>query len=47
MTISDPEADLLHRYGPHYMDPYPEEKRITKHDVKAYSIAPWVRERCQ
>ncbi len=47
MTISDPEADLLHRYGPHYMEPYPEEKRITKHDVKAYTIAPWVRERCQ
>ncbi|MGM9594488.1 MAG: phosphorylcholine transferase LicD [Candidatus Onthomonas sp.] len=45
MTIGDPEADLLHRYGPHYMDPYPEEKRITKHDVKAYQISPEVRER--
>ncbi len=47
MTISDYESDLLHRYGPHYMDPYPEEKRITKHDVKSYSIEPWVMERCQ
>lgn len=47
MTISDPEADLIHRYGPHYMEPYPEEKRITKHDVKEYEIEPWVWERCQ
>ena len=45
MTISDPELDLLHRYGPHYMDPYPEEKRITKHDVKSYEISPEVRAR--
>ena len=45
MTIGQPEQDLVHRYGPHYMDPYPEEKRITKHDVKSYSISPEVRER--
>lgn len=45
MTISQPEQDLLHRYGPHYMDPYPEEKRITKHDVKSYEISPEVRAR--
>lgn len=45
MTISDPEANLLSRYGPHYMDPYPEEKRITKHDVKSYQISPEVRQR--
>lgn len=45
MTIGNPEADLLHRYGPHYMDPYPEEKRVTKHDVKSYTISPEVRER--
>lgn len=45
MTFSGIEADLLHRYGPHYMDPYPEEKRITKHDVKSYEIEPWVMER--
>ncbi len=45
MTIGEPEQDLLHRYGPHYMDPYPEEKRITKHDVKSYEISPEVRAR--
>lgn len=45
MTISDPHADLLHRYGPHYMEPYPEEKRITKHDVASYEISPEVRAR--
>lgn len=45
MTISDPVADLNHRYGPHWSDPYPEEKRITKHDVKSYEISPEVRER--
>ena len=45
MTINNPAADLLHRYGPHYMDPYPEEKRRTKHDVKTYEIEPWVLER--
>lgn len=45
MTISDPHADLVHRYGPRYMEPYPEEKRITKHDVKSYEISPEVRAR--
>ena len=45
MTISQPEQDLLHRYGPHYMEPYPEEKRVTKHDVKAYIISEEVRKR--
>ncbi len=45
MTISDPNADLIHRYGPHYMDPYPEEKRVTKHDIKSYNIEDWVWER--
>lgn len=45
MTISDPEADLIHRYGPHWHDPYPEEKRVTKHNVKSYYISPQVRER--
>ena len=45
MTISDPHADLLHRYGPRYMEPYPEEKRVTKHDVKSYEISPEVRAR--
>lgn len=45
MTIGDPIKDLEHRYGPHWHEPYPEEKRITKHDVKGYEIEPWVMER--
>lgn len=45
MTISDPIADLNHRYGPDWAKPYPEEKRITKHDVKSYEISPEVRQR--
>ena len=45
MTISEPEKDLIHRYGLHWHDPYPEEKRITKHDVKSYTISDEVRKR--
>lgn len=45
MTISEPEAYLDYQYGPHWHEPYPEEKRITKHDVKGYEIEPWVLER--
>ncbi|MBQ3177159.1 MAG: LicD family protein [Clostridia bacterium] len=45
MTIGEPIQDLEHRYGPHWHDPYPEEKRITKHDVKSYEISPEVRAR--
>ena len=45
MTISDPVSDLNHRYGLRWSEPYPEEKRITKHDVKSYEISPEVRER--
>lgn len=45
MTISHPTDDLKHRYGPNWHEPYPEEKRITKHDVKSYEIEPWVLER--
>ena len=45
MTISDPVADLVHRYGENWHAPYPEEKRVTKHDVKSYEINPEVRER--
>lgn len=45
MTIGDPIKDLEHRYGPHWHEPYPEEKRVTKHDVKSYEIEPWVMER--
>ncbi|MGN0486474.1 MAG: phosphorylcholine transferase LicD [Acutalibacteraceae bacterium] len=45
MAIRDPHADLVHRYGEHYRDPYPEEKRITKHDIKEYFISDEVKER--
>lgn len=45
MTIAEYEKDLLHRYGPNYRKPYPEEKRVTKHDIKSYEIEPWVLER--
>ncbi len=45
MTISDPEADLIHRYGPNWSAPYPEEKRVTKHDVRSYEISEEVRNR--
>lgn len=38
MTFSNVEEDLDHRYGPHWAEPYPEEKRVTKHDVKSYSV---------
>lgn len=44
MAISKPQAELDRRY-PHWRDPYPEEKRITKHDVKSYSISEEVRKR--
>jgi len=45
MTISDPVADLVHRYGEKWHEPYPEEKRITKHDVKSYEISPETKKR--
>ena len=45
MTISDAEKDLIHRYGPMWAAPYPEEKRTTKHDVISYMISSEVRER--
>lgn len=45
MSISDPKLDLEHRYGSDWHKPYPEEKRVTKHDVKSYTVEPWVIER--
>ena len=45
MTIGEPTKDLEHRYGSHWHEPYPEEKRVTKHDVKSYEISPEVKER--
>lgn len=45
MTISEPEAYFNWQYGPRWAEPYPEEKRISKHDVACYSISPEVRQR--
>jgi lipopolysaccharide cholinephosphotransferase len=45
MTISEPEKDLIRRYGPNWHEPYPEEKRTAKHGVHTYEISPEVRER--
>jgi len=45
MTISEPEKDLTHRYGSRWNEPYPEEKRVTKHGVKTYYISDEVRKR--
>lgn len=38
MVYSDPEQDLVRRYGIDYGKPYPEEKRISKHGVIQYTI---------
>lgn len=45
MTIGDIRAYLDYQFGPKWAEPYPEEKRITKHDVQSYEISPEVRER--
>lgn len=45
MTISNYHKDLLKRYGPKYMEPYPEEKRITKHGLEDFTVSNEVRER--
>lgn len=39
MTISDIETYLTYHFGPKWAEPYPEEKRVTKHDIKSYSIS--------
>ncbi len=39
MVYSTPEADVLHRYGPNWNKPYPEEKRISKHAVVSYELS--------
>ncbi len=46
MTISNPDADLTRRYTSKYKEPFPEEKRITKHGVTGYKVESWVMERC-
>lgn len=45
MTYSNVTDYLNWQYGPHWSEPYPEEKRVTKHDVKSYEISSEVRER--
>ena len=38
MTYSNIADYLTYQYGPHWTEPYPEEKRRSKHDVKSYTI---------
>ena len=45
MAVSEYKEELIQRYGPDYSKPYPEEKRITKHDVKTYQISDEVKKR--
>lgn len=39
------ENDLIRLYTENYKKPYPQEKRVTKHDIKEYYISDEVRER--
>ncbi|MBR5126513.1 MAG: LicD family protein [Oscillospiraceae bacterium] len=45
MVYSEPERDLIRRYGENYWKPYPEEKRVSKHSVRSYVISESVRKR--
>lgn len=45
MTYAHVEDYLDWQYTRAWREPYPEEKRVTKHDVKSYEIEPWVLER--
>lgn len=45
MAISEWHKDLLQRYGDKYMEPYPEEKRITKHGLEDFKISEEVKRR--
>ncbi len=45
MVYSDPERDLVHRYGPDWHKPYPEEKRTSKHCVSSYVLSDEVKRR--
>ena len=47
MTISNYDDALTYWYGKEYSKPYPEEKRVTKHAVKTYSISDEVRKRAE
>lgn len=45
MVSSDWENDLLRLYTEKYKEPYPEEKRITKHGINSYYISDEVKKR--
>ena len=45
ITFGESKVYLTYQFGPNWAEPYPEEKRITKHDVKSYKISREVRER--
>lgn len=45
MAYSDPEVDLLRRYGADYAKPYPEEKRVSKHAICGFIISEELRGR--
>lgn len=39
MTYDGIEDYLDYQFGPEWHEPYPEEKRVTKHDMKSYEIS--------
>lgn len=45
MAYSEPDRDLIRRYGKDYRKPYPEEKRVSKHSIQSYVISEAVRKR--
>lgn len=45
MTISEPAKYLTRMYGSKWSEPYPEEKRISRHFVKNYLISDRIKER--
>ena len=45
MVSSMWHSDMVHLYGEGYREPYPEEKRKSKHDIVGYEISEEVRER--
>lgn len=47
MTFSNIEDYLDYQFSPKWREPYPEEKRVTKHDVKSYKISQAVWNRIQ
>lgn len=45
MSIANYHEDLVMRYGNKYKEPYPEEKRVTKHGVESFEIEEYVKAR--